>query len=525
MRRLLAQGILVMATSAGLTATLTSQEARAQSVPAEGGPSMLLHAAPDSGYVYLSWSQVPNAAEYRVDWRRLSTSAWRSQTFDAPAYHGSIANLENDVPYEFRVAARVEQSDQEFSSAVVRASPRVRDECAERADFSCSIRELRVLETSSPSGLSYRCAGTVLDTVTPDTPNCVFLAGVRLYGFDRYFGNIFQTPPAVPRALVRDAGRRAIWGDEDPFNAPERFVVPVLQLGRADGGLVSRFASATSYIVRLTSEVSSRFTVYSPKYPVPGQIMIYVEGHGLTANSSAADFLSWFLDRGWTVVSMDMPLEGANTADRRFPVDEHDSFRFYGAVRDRPLDVFLLPVKLAIDHVLEDYEGQAPNIVLAGRSGGGWTACIYGALDERVTVLIDVSGCWPRAVSLDPAVLPNPNLLHFETLQPGVFDQVAMTDFIVASGAKGNLHFYSRNDPSLRFESSHPFVQFLNAVGNEENERHATPNRTRVYIGDQRGHGLDPAAFAAMEEYLRDLGLPVDVRDSLSPSPSDAALP
>ena len=525
MRRMLVQVVSGVVLSVVLAASGGAQDATARVPAAEGGPSMLLNAAPDSGYVYLSWSQVPNAAEYRVDWRPVSTERWHSQSFDAPAYHGSIENLENDVAYEFQVWARGEQGEFAYSSAVIRASPRVRDECAANRDFTCSIRDLRSLESSSPVGMSYHCAGEALGTVTPDTPNCAFLSGVRLYGFDRFFGSVFQAPPAVDRSLVRAAGRRAVWGDDDPFNAPERFAPPVLQLGQPDVGLVTRFSSASSYIIRLTNEVSSRFTVYAPPHAIPGQYMVYVEGHGLTANSSAADFLSWFLDRGWTVISMDMPLEGANAADRRFPVDEHDTFRYYAPVRDRPLDVFLLPVKLAIDHVLADYEGSAPNVVLAGRSGGGWTACIYGALDERVTVLIDVSGCWPRAVSLDTAVLPKPNVLHFETLQPRIFDQVGMTNFIAAAGTKGNFHFYSRNDPSLRFEANHPYVQYLAAIGSEEDKRGTTPRRTRVHIGQQTGHGLDPEAFDVMESFLRDIGLPMDRSDSLLWAPSDSALP
>ncbi len=481
------------------------------SPPAAGTPTMLLHAAPDSGYVYLSWNEIPEIRSYRVEWRPLRGGPWQSENVTGPAYHKSVVGLENNVAYEFRVLAAVGGSGASFISPIVRATPIVRTECLISESFSCTLAGAREFLSISPGGPPFRCDGIAFTELTPDTPNCAYVSGERLYGFDRFLSNTFRDPAVPSLDVVRAAGRRAIWGANDPFNSPELFTYSVLPLQVLDPESFSDFVRADSYIIRLTPQVSSRFTVYTPRSPIPGQYMVYVEGHGLTGKTAASDFLGWYLLRGWTVAAMDMVLEGTNRIDSKFPVDGHDAFRFYPPTQARPFDVFLLPVKIVIDQLLQDSPVANPNLVLAGRSGGGWTACMYGALDERVTVAINISGCWPRSIALDPAVLNTPAVLHFDYLQPHIFDEVSMLEYIISAGTRGNLHFYSVNDPSVKLSESSPYIQYLRRIGVTENANPATRNRTRVQIGVQRIHGLDLLAYDVMGNFLRDLGLPVTV--------------
>jgi hypothetical protein len=470
---------------------------------------MLLHAAADSGYVYLSWNLVPAARSYQVDWRRQSTPPWQTLEVDSGSYHTAVTALENGVAYEFRVRTSPRAGMPSYASSVLLETPMVREECKNTNDFACTVSGLGEFFTRSVGGQRFLCEGVELSEPGPDTKNCAYYSGMRVFGFDRFYGRTFRgldRPPTL--ALVRDAGRRAIWGDDDPFVAPDQYRHEMRRLPEPDRGLVSA-DSAVSYIIRLTPEISSRFTFYWPPAPIPGQYVIYHEGHGLTANTSGADIITWFLLKGWTVVAMDMPLEGANAPDARYPFDSHDALRWYRVPPKHALDLFLLPVKFVVDQVTEMSPVARPNIVLAGRSGGGWTACIYGALDPRITVMINISGCWPRSIALDPAVLSNPNVLHFETLQPVVFDQVSMLELMMASGTRGNFHFYSTNDPSIKLRPTDAYISYLLKVGERENASATTAHRTRVHIGDQKEHALDPAAFDRLEEFINDLKLPL----------------
>ena len=117
---------------------------------------MLLHAAPDSAYVYLSWNEIPEATGYRIDWRPADNGQWRSQTFLAPAYHGSIEELANDTTYEFRVTAVVDGGEP-FTSQVVHETPRVRSECTQSIDFGCTLGQFREALLTAPAALPFSC--------------------------------------------------------------------------------------------------------------------------------------------------------------------------------------------------------------------------------------------------------------------------------------------------------------------------------------------------------------------------------
>jgi hypothetical protein len=492
-----------------LAPLLFLQALSAQNPPASAVRPMLLHTAADSGYVYLSWNHVPTAHMYQVAWRRQSTALWQTIDVDSGAYHFAVTDLENDMAYEFRIRAIGIEGTLTHSSTVAVETPTVRDDCRDAVDFACTLDGLKVFFMRSAGGQPFLCDGVQLSEPMPDTRNCAYYSGTRVFGFDRYYGRTFRGADRVPsRALIREAGRRAIWGDEDPFVAPELFKYDIRRLSESNRGLVDA-DSAVSYIIRLIPEVSSRFTFYWPRAPIPGQYVIYHEGHGLTANTSGAEVINWFLVKGWTVVSMDMPLEGSNAPDARYPFDSHDALRWYRVPPKHALDLFLLPVKVVVDQVMADSPVPRPNIVLAGRSGGGWTACLYGAIDPRITVMINISGCWPRNIALDPAILVDPNPLHFERLQPVAFDQVSMLDFIMASGSRGNFHFYSTNDPSIQLRTNDAYITYLLSIGERENANAATEHRTRVFIGSQKEHGLSADAFDRLGEFMDDLKLSI----------------
>ena len=129
------------------------------------------------------------------------------------------------------------------------------------------------------------------------------------------------------------------------------------------------------------------------------KLILYHHGH-------AEDFLSgentiqFFLDRNFTVLAMTMPLMGMNNQ----PVVEidglgemklisHNQFQLLEANNFNPMKLFLDPIQINLNFVEKEYDFNRYSIV--GLSGGGWTAVVYSAIDDRISDSFSVAGSMP----------------------------------------------------------------------------------------------------------------------------------
>lgn len=113
----------------------------------------------------------------------------------------------------------------------------------------------------------------------------------------------------------------------------------------------------------------------------------------------AKDLISFFLQKGFSVIGMSMPLEGANNN----PVVElehigkvqltfHDQLKLLKMKSGHPVQLFLTPVAVVLNYTQSfGYESTC----MTGVSGGGWTTTMYAALDPRITRSYPAAGTLP----------------------------------------------------------------------------------------------------------------------------------
>lgn len=119
-----------------------------------------------------------------------------------------------------------------------------------------------------------------------------------------------------------------------------------------------------------------------------GVLAIYHQGHLGDFRELGRDTIGAFLEEGFQVLALSMPMRGLNT--HPFETDEHSELQ----VRDRPLEYFADPVIVALNWADEAYSYRRRFMV--GISGGGWTTVLVSGIDERIDTSYPVAGSWPH---------------------------------------------------------------------------------------------------------------------------------
>lgn len=166
---------------------------------------------------------------------------------------------------------------------------------------------------------------------------------------------------------------------------------------------------------RLTMDLSDGFTSVAYVFHPPvsnGKLMIFHQGHSQSyAADGGIETVGFFLQRGWDVAAMCMPLYGECTG----PYASHGEMynaRFEGYSY---LKFFLQPVAEVVNYG-KDVLG-ASEIDMIGISGGGWTTTVAAALDPRIRVSIPVAGSLPVYLRSDPRDLGDAEQYGYEFYQ------------------------------------------------------------------------------------------------------------
>ncbi|RYD72410.1 MAG: hypothetical protein EOP53_21970 [Sphingobacteriales bacterium] len=160
-------------------------------------------------------------------------------------------------------------------------------------------------------------------------------------------------------------------------------------------------------VIRLKNGIKSNAFILHPnnsnRLNIP---IIYHGGHGgafwedkYWNNDNSPHPISvfkFFLDRGFDVITFDMPLIGENKTlyllnrdtETVFIKEHADLFELR-----EPFYYFFGPVKQTID-LLENEYGYS-NFAMIGLSGGGWATTLYSAMDTRIVHSYAVAGSVP----------------------------------------------------------------------------------------------------------------------------------
>lgn len=147
----------------------------------------------------------------------------------------------------------------------------------------------------------------------------------------------------------------------------------------------------------------SHVYVFWPKNPKP-ELIIYHSGHEMFLPKPmllSTYVIEYFLERGYAVASVSMPLNGANSGDRpiiRVPgageveMLTHDQLIWIAPETGHRLRYFVEPVVVAINELIRD---GFQSVTMVGVSGGGWTTTMAAAVDPRITRSYSVAGSIP----------------------------------------------------------------------------------------------------------------------------------
>jgi hypothetical protein len=401
--------------------------------------------------------------------------------------------------------------------------PRFRDDCHSTLNVFCSVADLKDYALKNNFDLKLlRCGRIEVRSLDIDSPNCRYTINEERLTLNRSFGGLFQPPERLPDpASVRQALRAIVWGENDPLIRPGSLVNEWQNVLPPTQGLVTipdslaSLATAEdsvhhapllrSMVMRVHGSVLSRLSWFAFPDHIPGRYAVYNEGHGTSGIAGAAPMIDWLLAAGWQVLVLDMPLDGLNIADAHYPVFDHNDMDFVAREEGvSALRWFFLPIAGAVDLVFDDAHTRATGVdlLMIGRSGGGWASMLYSAMDPRVDVAANISGGAPLSTFLDSTLFRRLGS-HYENETATLYDQVSEMDFLLAAGTRGNFHFFSTHDPCCYwFTPSHPYIRFLDSLKARNGKKY------RVFVDGQNTiHGLGPRGLEMLGSYLAEVGL------------------
>jgi hypothetical protein len=331
-----------------------------------------------------------------------------------------------------------------------------------------------------------RCGARTLAQSAGDVPNCLWSAGNERLLLLRGLGDEFLAPKDRDPALLQAALRRLLFGSRSPETTiwrPDPAIgVPVAE---TRVGSVTGYSRAVSWSTNENSVGS--ITYFEPLQP-NGAIAIFHEGHGGESTDIGAETITWLLARGWAVVALNMP---------RVP---HMWIHDWYAADDASVWRMLYGIGQVTEWIHRSWApGRDPLVVAIGRSGGGWTTLLYGALDSRIDATVVVSGFEPLSQRLEADAA---DIGDWEQYEPSVFGALDYTDLVKLAASRELLVTYTERDNCcFRRNSADPLVQWLDSLG-------TATGRVNAIVSGGYEHGLSAEGYAGLDALLTRLAPP-----------------
>jgi hypothetical protein len=200
--------------------------------------------------------------------------------------------------------------------------------------------------------------------------------------------------------------------------------------------------------VKMDYDVNSISYIFIPKESNQ-KLIFYHHGHD-------GDFIlgkntiQFFLDRNFTVVAMTMPLVGMNSQpiieiDGLGPTKliSHNQFSLLKSDIFNPMKFFIHPIQVNMNFLEKEYEFERYSIV--GLSGGGWTAVVYSAIDDRIADSFSVAGSIPFYLRVNER-----DIGDYEQTNIDLYKIANYLELYVLSGYgndRKHIQFFNKNDP------------------------------------------------------------------------------
>ena len=176
------------------------------------------------------------------------------------------------------------------------------------------------------------------------------------------------------------------------------------------------------------------------------------------------DTIQFFLDRDFTVLAMTMPLVGMNNQPiveidglGEMKLISHNQFKLLESNNFNPMKLFLDPVETNLNFVEKEYNFKRYSIV--GLSGGGWTAVVYSAVDDRISDTFSVAGSIPFYLKVSER-----DIGDYEQTNTDLYEITNYLELYVLSAYgddRKHVQIFNKNDPCCYSGNGHESYEFF----------------------------------------------------------------
>ena len=193
------------------------------------------------------------------------------------------------------------------------------------------------------------------------------------------------------------------------------------------------------------------------------KLILYHQGHGGDF-LLGKDTIQFFLDRNFTVLASTMPLVGMNNQPvveidglGKIKLISHDQLRLLEANNFNPMKIFLDPIRINLNFIEMEYDFKQYSMI--GLSGGGWTAVVYSAIDERISDSFSVAGSMPFYLRVDDR-----DIGDYEQTNTDLYQNVNYLELYVLSAygdGRKHIQIFNKNDPCCFSGNGYETYEFI----------------------------------------------------------------
>jgi hypothetical protein len=285
---------------------------------------------------------------------------------------------------------------------------------------------------------------------------------------------------------------RMIWGaDTLPAGWPN-----LREEGAAK--ILASMPVASQWVASLPAGMDSRIYYWKN---VGAKLAVHHGGHG--TQLADPSLLSKLWSDGWSVLYVNMPLEGGNAR----PIVQHPKFGNFQLLSHAHLQlvdlagysllqVFMQPIVEALNKATE--EARMDRVAMVGFSGGGWATTLYAALDKRIDVSVQIAGSLPMFLR---NAAPFKSLGDAEQIYPPLLAIVDYLDLYVMAtdGGRKQLQILNKRDPCcFRGEQAEIYVSSVRSAS------HGVGGAWNLWVDDSHAkHAVSAAAEDRVLSFLK----------------------
>jgi len=180
-----------------------------------------------------------------------------------------------------------------------------------------------------------------------------------------------------------------------------------------------------------------------------GDLIIYHQGHSGDF-IEGIDTIQFFLEKNYSVIAFSMPLFGMNSQPiidtkelGEVKFQSHNQFELIEDDNFKPIKFFIEPIIVALNYIDINYDFNSIHMV--GISGGGWTAVLAPAIDDRINQSFSVAGSYPMFLRIDEK-----NFGDYEQHNLELYEKASYLDLYVMASIGSDRKFvqiFNKFDP------------------------------------------------------------------------------